>query len=98
MRKALIYILLLMPLALGAQIPGKVVEMEGAFLEQIQERDSVLIADQLRYGFDLKQVEEGNWKRVLFMPTGALLSKTSFNEGQSVPGIAHALVLENIEN
>ena len=33
--------------------------MEGSFLEQIQERDSVLIADQLRYGFDLKQVEEG---------------------------------------
>ena len=29
----------------------------------------------------LKQLEEGNWKRVLFMPTGALLSKTSFNEG-----------------
>lgn len=42
----------------------------------------------------LKQVEEGNWKKVLFMPTGALLSKTSFNEGKSVPGIAHALVLE----
>lgn len=42
----------------------------------------------------LKQLEEGNWKKVLFMPTGALLSKTSFNEGQSVPGIAHALVLE----
>lgn len=44
----------------------------------------------------LKQLEEGHWKRVLFMPTGALLSKTSFNEGKSVPGIAHALVLENI--
>jgi len=44
----------------------------------------------------LKQVEEGNWKKVLFMPTGALLSKTSFNEGQSVPGIAHALVLESL--
>lgn len=42
----------------------------------------------------LKQIEEGNWKKVLFMPTGALLSKTSFNEGKSVPGIAHALVLE----
>lgn len=42
----------------------------------------------------LKQLEEGNWKKVLFMPTGALLSKTSFNEGMSVPGIAHALVLE----
>ena len=44
----------------------------------------------------LKQLEEGVWKKVLFMPTGALLSKTSFNEGQSVPGIAHALVLESM--
>ncbi len=42
----------------------------------------------------LKQLEEGFWKRVLFMPTGALLSKTSFNEGKTVPGICHALVLE----
>ena len=60
MRKALTYILLFFSsLALTAQIPGKVVQMEGSFLEQIQERDSVLIADQLRYGFDLSQVEEG---------------------------------------
>lgn len=44
----------------------------------------------------LKQLEEGNWKKVLFMPTGALLSKTSFNKGMSVPGIAHALVIETI--
>lgn len=46
--------------------------------------------------FILKQLEEGTWKKVLFMPTGALLSKTSFNEGQTVPGIAHALILESI--
>ena len=45
----------------------------------------------------LKQLEEGKWKKVLFMPTGALLSKTSFNEGQSVPGISHALILESIK-
>lgn len=44
----------------------------------------------------LKQLEEGIWKKVLFMPTGALLSKTSFNEGKSVPGIAHAVVLEAV--
>ena len=43
----------------------------------------------------LKQVEEGIWKKVLFIPTGALLSKTSFNEGKSVPGIAHAVVIES---
>jgi stage V sporulation protein AD len=42
----------------------------------------------------LKKLEEKVWKRVLFIPTGALLNKTSFNEGESVPGIAHAVVLE----
>lgn len=42
----------------------------------------------------LKKIEEGVWKRVLFAPTGALLSKTSFNEGQTIPGIAHGVVLE----
>lgn len=42
----------------------------------------------------LRQLERHHWKKVLFMPTGALLSKTSFNEGKSVPGIAHAVVLE----
>lgn len=39
----------------------------------------------------------GEWKRVLFVPTGALLSKVSFNEGDSVPGIAHAVVIEQTE-
>lgn len=43
----------------------------------------------------LKKLEEGIYKRVLFVPTGALLNKTSFNEGQTVPGIAHAVVLES---
>ena len=45
----------------------------------------------------MRQMEEGFFKRVLFVPTGALLSTTSFNEGQSVPGIAHAVMLERIE-
>lgn len=44
----------------------------------------------------LKKLEEGEWNRVLFVPTGALLSKTSFNEGQNVPGIAHGVILERI--
>lgn len=44
----------------------------------------------------LKQLAEGNWKNVLFVPTGALLSKTSFNEGQTVPGIAHGVVLQSL--
>lgn len=44
----------------------------------------------------LRQLENGIWKRILFMPTGALLNKTSFNEGQNIPGVAHGIVLENV--
>lgn len=43
----------------------------------------------------LPKIETGEWKRVLFVPTGALLSKVSYNEGQSVPGIAQAVVVEH---
>lgn len=42
----------------------------------------------------IKNIREGVWKKVLFVPTGALLSKMSYNEGQSIPGIAHAVILE----
>ena len=44
----------------------------------------------------LKRMEEGELNRVLFVPTGALLSTVSFNEGMSIPGIAHGVVLERI--
>lgn len=45
----------------------------------------------------LPLLAKGVWKRVLFLPTGALLSPISFNEGQPVPGIAHGVVLEHVE-
>ena len=43
----------------------------------------------------LPELIRGKWNRILFVPTGALLSKVSFNEGQSIPGIAHGIVLEH---
>ena len=43
----------------------------------------------------LPKLEKGEWKRILFVPTGALMSTVSFNEGASVPGIAHGIVLEH---
>lgn len=43
----------------------------------------------------LKNISTKVWNRVLFVPTGALFSPVSTNEGQSIPGIAHAIVLES---
>ena len=43
----------------------------------------------------LPKIQKGEWKRVLFVPTGALMSTVSYNEGASVPGIAHGIVLEH---
>ena len=43
----------------------------------------------------LPKIRKGEWKRILFVPTGALMSTVSFNEGASVPGIAHGIVLEH---
>lgn len=34
-------------------------QVEGSFLEPMQKRDSILVADQLKYGFTLENVEEG---------------------------------------
>lgn len=45
----------------------------------------------------LKRMERGELKRILFCPTGALLSTVSFNEGQPVPGISHGVVMEYVE-
>ena len=44
----------------------------------------------------LPNIQAGIWRRVLFIPTGALLSTVSFNAGQTIPGIAHAIILEGM--
>ena len=43
----------------------------------------------------LPAMEKGIWKRVLFAATGALMSPTSAQQGESIPGICHAVVMEN---
>lgn len=45
--------------------------------------------------FILPKIIKGEWKKVLFVPTGALMSTVSFNEGESIPGIAHGIILEH---
>ena len=45
-------------------------------------------------GYLLGQMEARHLKKILFAPTGALLSPTSSFQGESVPGICHALTIE----
>ena len=42
----------------------------------------------------MKKLKEGQYKKVLFMPTGALLSTTSSQQGETVPAVCHAVVIE----
>lgn len=42
----------------------------------------------------LKRMKKGSLKKVLFVATGALMSPTSNKQGNAIPGIAHAVLLE----
>ena len=44
-------------------------------------------------GYILRKMEEGEFKNVLFCATGALMSTTSSQQGESIPGICHAVHL-----
>lgn len=45
-------------------------------------------------GYLLKQLTTGKYKRILGVGTGALLSPTSSMQGETIPGIAHAVVID----
>lgn len=46
-------------------------------------------------GFLYDRLKKGKIKKLLFVPTGALLSPTSVQQGETIPCIAHALSIEN---
>lgn len=43
----------------------------------------------------MAKIKDGTYKKVLFLPTGALLSTTSSQQGETIPGVCHAVVIEN---
>ena len=45
-------------------------------------------------GYVLRGIEEGAWRRVLVAASGAMLSPTSSQQGESIPGISYAAALE----
>lgn len=40
------------------------------------------------------KLQNKEWKRILFCPTGALMSQTTYHEEQTIPGICHAVMVE----
>ena len=42
----------------------------------------------------LNGMRQGQWRRVVFAATGALMSPVSAQQGESIPGICHAVVIE----
>lgn len=46
-------------------------------------------------GMIYTKLMSGQLKRVLFVPTGALMSPTSIGQGESIAGIAHGVVIES---
>ncbi|MGD8191955.1 stage V sporulation protein AD [Brevibacillus ginsengisoli] len=46
------------------------------------------------YGHLLRRLRQGEWKRILVVATGALLSPLTFQQGESIPCIAHAVAIE----
>ena len=44
-------------------------------------------------GYIFKQMLCGQWSRILFVPTGALMSTVSLHEGNTIPAIAHAVII-----
>ena len=46
-------------------------------------------------GYILKKLQRGEYKRILVVPTGALLNKDTPLQNETIPGIAHAFVVES---
>jgi len=47
-------------------------------------------------GTILNAMRAGRWNKVLFCPTGALMSTTSSQQGESIPGICHAVAISTV--
>lgn len=49
------------------------------------------------YGHLLNQMEKGHIDRLMMVATGALMSPTTYQQGESIPTIAHAVTVERVK-
>lgn len=97
---------------LGSEILIDLMEREGIILKQNYSDCGCVIYDKTERVFMggsgagcsasvfasyiLKKLKKGEFKRVLLVSTGALMSTTTSQQGETIPGIAHAVEFEYI--
>ena len=59
--------------------------------EQARREAEAELARRIRR--EVRRMERGELRRILFCATGALMSPTSSQQGESIPSIAHAVCL-----
>ena len=98
---------------LGSEILIDLMEREGIILKQNYSDCGCMIYDKTERVFMggsgagcsasvlnsyiMKKIKTGEFKRVLLISTGALMSTTTAQQGESIPGIAHAVELEYVQ-
>ena len=98
---------------LGSEILIDLMEREGIILKQNYSDCGCMIYDKTERVFMggsgagcsacvlnsyiMKKLKTGEFKRVLLVSTGALMSTTTAQQGETIPGIAHAVELEFID-
>lgn len=98
---------------LGSEILIDLMEQQGIILKQNYSDCGCMIYDKTERVFMggsgagcsasvlnsyiVKKIKSGQFKRVLLVSTGALMSTTSAQQGDTIPGIAHAVELEYVE-
>ena len=46
-------------------------------------------------GYFFKELKQRKLNKILLIATGALMNATSSQQGETIPGIAHAIAIEN---
>lgn len=97
---------------LGSEILIDLMENEGIILKQNYSDCGCMMYDKservfmggsgagcsasILNSYIVKKLKKGEFKRVLLVSTGALMSTTSSQQGDTIPGIAHAVELEYV--
>jgi len=97
--------------AIGKSLAQQLIEKAGYYLGDKYSDCGILIYDPTQdthaggsgcgcsaavtCGYLLQSMKAGKYKRIMMVGTGALLSPVSVLQGESIPGIAHAVVIEN---